>query len=147
MRRSRVLSNSVTYISLALIRRTFCSNHYPSVKLHLYITLVRPHLTYCSQLWRPYLIKDILCFERIQRRATKHILNNYNISYKSRLLELHLLPLMYILEIQDVLFEIKSLKSPTRNFDINRYITFTQGHTRSSTHNIINSNIVSILPT
>ena len=42
---------------------------------------------------------------------------------------------MYILEIQDVLFAIKSLKSPTRNFDINRYITFTQGHTRSSTHN------------
>ena len=126
---------SKAYKSLALIRRTFCSNHYPSVKLHLYITLVRPHLTYCSQLWRPYLIKDILCFERIQRRATKHILNNYNISYKSRLLELHLLPFMYILEIQDVLFAIKSLKSPTRNFDINRYITFTQGHTRSSTHN------------
>ena len=41
---------------------------------------------------------------------------------------------MYILEIQDALFAIKSLKSPTRNFDINRYITFTQGHTRSSTH-------------
>ena len=46
------------------------------IKLHLYITLVRPHLTYCSQLWRPYLIKDILSFERIQRRATKYILSN-----------------------------------------------------------------------
>ena len=79
-------------------------------------------------------IKDILSFERIQRRTTKHILSNYNISYKSRLLELHLLTLMYSFEIQDVLFAIKSLKSPTRNFDINRYIMFIQGHTKSSTH-------------
>jgi len=92
------------YKSLALIWRTFCSRYSPPVKLHLYITLVRPHLTYCSQLWRPYMIKDILLVERIQRRATKYILNKFTISYKSRLLELHLLPLMYIFEIQDILF-------------------------------------------
>jgi len=122
------------YKSLAPIWCTFCSNHCRPVKLHLYITLVRPHLTYCSQLWCPYLIKDILSFERIQRRATKHILNNFTMSYKYRLLELHLLPLMYIFEIQDVLFAIKSLNSPTSNFDINNYIMFTQDHTRSSTH-------------
>ena len=47
---------SIAYNSLALIRRTFCSNHYPSVKLHLYITLVRPHLTYC-QCWASYFVK------------------------------------------------------------------------------------------
>ena len=44
---------------------------------------------------------------------------------------------MHIFEIQDVLFAIKSLKSPTRNFDINRHITFTQEHTRSSTNKLI----------
>ena len=40
--------------------------------------------------------------------------------YKIRLLELNLLPLMYIFEIQDFLFAVKSLKSPTRNFDITK---------------------------
>ena len=67
---------SKTYKSLALLWHTFSSRHCPLVKLHLYTTLVRPHLTYCSQIWRPYLIKDILSFERIQNRATKFILNN-----------------------------------------------------------------------
>ena len=107
---------SKAYKSLALIRHTFSLNHCPQAKTNLYITLVHYHLTYCSQLWWPYLIKDILCFERIQRQATKHILKNYIISFKSRLLELRLLPLRYIFEIQDILFAIKSLKSPTHNF-------------------------------
>ena len=57
------------------LRRTFSSMHCPSVRLHLYITLVCRHLTYCSKLWRPYMIKDIISFECIQRRATKYILN------------------------------------------------------------------------
>jgi len=42
---------------------------------------------------------------------------------------------MYIFEIQDILFAVKSLNSPTRNFDITKYITFSHGHTRSSVHN------------
>ena len=52
-------------------------------------------LLYCLQLWRPQLIKDIHRLERIQRRATKYILNNYDLSYKQRLEQLHILPLMY----------------------------------------------------
>ena len=82
------------YKSLALIRHTFCSRHCPAVKLHLYITLVRPHLTYIAHSCGDRMIKDILSFECIQHRSTKYILNNLTISYKSRL---HLLPLMQIL--------------------------------------------------
>ena len=37
----------------------------------LYLTLVRVKLKYCSQIWHPYLLKDITTFERLQRRAKK----------------------------------------------------------------------------
>ena len=82
-------------------------------------------------MWRPHLIKDIKKLEQLQRRATKYILNDYVSDYKARLTNLRLLPLMYIFEISDVLFFIKNLKNPTNNFNINTYISFTVGNTRS----------------
>ena len=72
------------------------------------------------------LIKYITMLECIQRRATKYILNDYNSSYKSRLQQLNLLPLMYIFELNDLMFFIKSSKSPTDNFNINHHITFAE---------------------
>ena len=70
------------YQTLGLLRRTFKTNNI-QVKKQLFISLVRSQLLYCSQIWRPQLIKDILTLERIQRRATKYILNDYESSYKS----------------------------------------------------------------
>ena len=53
------------YKSLHLIHRSIPSS--PSnVRLRLYLSLVRSKLTYCSQLWRPCLIKDIISLESIQ---------------------------------------------------------------------------------
>ena len=77
--------NTITtkaYKTLGLIRRTFKTISI-NAKKQLYIALVKSQLLYCSQLWRPQLIKDITMLERIQRRATKYILNDYNSSYKS----------------------------------------------------------------
>ena len=86
-------------------------------------------------MWRPFLRQDILFIERIQRRATKYILNDYNTPYKSHLLQLKLLPLMYLFDFNDLLFFIKSHKHLSPHFDINNYITFSHSVTRSSSNN------------
>ena len=49
--------------------------------------IVRPHLEYCIQAWRPYCKKGIDKLERIQQRATKIIPELTDLSYESRLLE------------------------------------------------------------
>ena len=108
------------YKILGLIRRTFSTNLVP-VKKKLYISLIRSQLLYCSQVWRPFLIKHILLLEQAQRRATKYILNDYCSSYKSRLLNLKLLPLMYIYELNDVIF-LLNLTNPHLNILISMII-------------------------
>ena len=125
---------SWAYRCLYLLKRTFTTHAVTSKKL-LYISLVRAQLKYCSQLWRPYLIKDIIVLERVQHRATKFILNDYQSSYRSRLLTLNLLPLMYLFEIYDIIFFIKSLKNPTLSFNIYNFIEFHSSSSRLSKAN------------
>ena len=119
------------YQTLGLICRTFKQISVTARK-QLYISLVRSQLMYCSPLRRPQLLKDIFTLERIQRRATKFILNNYDISYKTRLIHLNLLPLMYILELNDIMFFVKSLKAPSDYFNIYQYVHFANNSTRSA---------------
>ena len=57
------------------------------VIISLYKTIVRPHLEYCIQAWRPYRNKDKDTLERIQRRATKLIPELKDLSYEERMKE------------------------------------------------------------
>ena len=50
----------------------------------LYKSIVRPHLEYYIQAWRPHLKKDIDKLERVQRRATKLIPELRILSYEDR---------------------------------------------------------------
>ena len=123
---------SKAYKTFGLLRRSFAKALSIHTKKVLYISLVRSKLSYCSPIWRPQHLKDIQLLETLQRRATKFILNDYKSCYRSRLLTLHMLPLMMQLEIIDILFFVTSIKHPTERFDILEYVTFSSASTRSS---------------
>ena len=122
------------YRQLGLIKRTFSSINSVFTKKRLYLSLVRSQLTYGSMLWRPLLIKDITSLEKIQRRATKFILghNSTNLSYKERLIQLNILPLMYYLELADIMMFVNSYKSTSCRFNILQFVTVSNSNTRSS---------------
>ena len=108
------------YKIFGLLRRTFINCNSTHAKKLLYLSLVRPKLTYCSCVWRPHLIKDITTLENVQWWATKFILNDYTSDYKSRLLKYY-----------DIIF-FKCLKSPSSAFDITKFVSFSSTSTRSS---------------
>ena len=112
------------YRVLSLLRCSFSSTNSIFTKKKLYISLVRSQLTYCSQIWRPALIKDIKKLEKPQRRATKFILGYHlsGLDYKDRLIQLNLLPLMYFFELADIMFLVNSLKNPSDRFNILNYV-------------------------
>ena len=96
------------------------------------------------------LVEDIALLERVQRRVTKFILSDYTSNYKDRLIQLGMLPLMYIYELADIMFFIKSIKHPTDKFNILNYVSFHTGpatrsvgtklnHMTATTNSIINS--------
>ena len=59
-------------------------------------------------------------------------MTTYVSDYKSRLIKLQILPLMYILDLNDIIFFVRSLKTPRKGFNIKNFISFTLGDTRSA---------------
>ena len=99
------------YCSLHFVRRVSPVYNPFAIRKNLYLTLVRSKLCFCSQLWRPHLIKDISLLERVQRRATKFIVNfDRTLDYKERPRACGILPLMMQFELYDLLFLFKSIK-------------------------------------
>ena len=86
-----------------LIRRTVGFNAPYRVKLHLYTTLVKPLFSYASIVYSCSMA-DLNQIERIQRKATKYILNDYVSDYPTRLHNTKLLPLSFIKDINDLCF-------------------------------------------
>ena len=63
---------------VGLIYRQFSIHSSPQTLLQLYVSLVRPHLEYTSQIWNPHLIKHIDQLEQIQKFALKVCWTNHN---------------------------------------------------------------------
>ena len=74
---------------LGLIRRSIV-NRSKNIMIKLYKSLVRPYLDYCIQIWKPYLNKDIITLEKVQRRFSRMVQGLTNLSYEERLKRLGL---------------------------------------------------------
>lgn len=55
-----------------------------SIWTKLYKTYIRPQMEYAIQCWSPYLIKDVVRLENVQRRVTKVVTNISNRAYEDR---------------------------------------------------------------
>ena len=74
---------------LGLVHRTVGSSN-PDAFSTLYKSLVRPVLEYAAPAWNPYLAKDVLVLERVQRRASRLALGQKRseMEYEDRLRKL-----------------------------------------------------------
>ena len=74
---------------LGLIKKSFVYMD-EKVLVKLYKAIARPHLEYCNQVWHPYMKKQILLLENVQRRATRLVPRLRNLAYEERLKLLNL---------------------------------------------------------
>ena len=97
---------------LGYIRRFTLDIKNISVRRTLYLTLVRSKLCHGCELWAPQSVELIKRMERIQRRASKFILDLpfiCDVSYCKRLQLLDLIPLCHWHEFLDLLFYFKCI--------------------------------------
>ena len=88
----------------------------------LYNTYVRAHLEYCVQVWNPYRKEDILCLEKVQRRATKMVYELKHLEYDERLHRLGLYTLQYRRRRGDLIETYKML-TVRENIDASVFFT------------------------
>ena len=83
---------------------------------------VRPHLEYFAQAWTPYYKKDLVCLEKVHRRAMKLVRSVKNLPYHKRLKQLNLYSVEYR-RLRGIL--IKAYKIVTNKEDVDRDQFFT----------------------
>ena len=96
--------SSKAHSMVGMIKRSVGFNSPIDVKRQLYLAHVRSILEYCSPMWSPNHVKDIIKLERVQRQASKFILNDYVSPYHERCTALSILPLCFRREIIDLCF-------------------------------------------
>ena len=88
-KKTKVANSIVAIIRKSLVNLT------SEILTTLYKALVRTHLEYANQAWNPYLKKDKITIENVQRRTTKLIPGIRKYSYSKRLQILKLPTLEY----------------------------------------------------
>ena len=90
--------------TLSLLRRTCYILTVCDVRRALYLSLVKSQLCYATEIWSPAQYFNKVKLERVQRCATRLILQMRDLSYKERLKLLNLLLLSYDREMKDLTY-------------------------------------------
>ncbi|XP_069136782.1 uncharacterized protein [Argopecten irradians] len=102
----------------------------------LYKSLVRPHLEYATTIWSPFLQKDIIKIENVQRRATKRIKNIKDLSYEDRLRTLGLPTLEYRRKRCDLIQLYKIINKHDKIVSDTMFSSRPYQSTRGNTHKL-----------
>jgi hypothetical protein len=125
---------------MGLIKRSIGYKAPVSVKRTLYLTLARSIVDSGTQVWGGLSKTNSIKIEKLQRSATRYILDFPSINYKERLLKLNLLPLTYRRDLSDVCLFFKSLNSQCA-LNVNNYVQFTSDLKRNTRSSVIPTNI------
>ena len=101
-----------------------------------YLSLVKSQLCYATQVWSPAQVSLKAQVERVQRRATRWILQTRigEMSYRDRLITPDLLPLTYDKELKDLVFFYKCFFNYI-HLDVCSFTNFiSHGRTRLSNY-------------
>jgi hypothetical protein len=82
----------------------------PEIFHKIYPTFIRSHLEYAIQVWRPWLRKDIVLLENVQRRSTKIVQGLRNLDHVRRQESLNIFPLEYRQNRGDLILAFKILR-------------------------------------
>ncbi len=104
--------------------------------LKLYKALVRPHLEYGNVVWHPYLKRQSVQIERVQRRASKVLVQCNDMTYTQRLNYLNL-PSLKGRRIRGDLIETYKILNSYTDIDPNNIFSFnTFDKTRNSNNKL-----------
>ena len=115
---------------LGIIKRAFDFLD-KEIFLKLYKSFVRPHLEYANTVWCPYLKRQSVLIEKVQRRATKLLKECQNLSYAERLkyLKLHSLKGR---RVRGDLIQAYKIINGVDDIDANTFFSFVNSNTRNS---------------
>ena len=87
---------SKAYRMLGFLRRH--TNRYfdSQTRKMLYLSLIRSHCVYASEVWAPSSIVNLKKVESLQRWATRFILPNSDLNYRDRLIKLNHIPVLLV---------------------------------------------------
>ena len=113
-----------------MIKRTYVDRSKDTI-LPLYKSLVRPHLDYGTQAWRPYHQCDIDMLEAVQRRALRMIDGYEHLSYNERLTRCNLMSLE-MRRLRGDLIEVHKIMNGVVDIDYRKLFTLDNETTRKS---------------
>ena len=120
--------------TLGLVKRSFTYLD-KDVFLKLYKAFIRPHLEYANAVWNPFLKRQSIQIEKIQRRATKGLKDCKDLSYAERLKYLNLYSLKGR-RIRGDLIQTYKIFNKVDNIEFEKFFALTNNKTRNNEYKI-----------